>query len=116
MTTQLQDSIKDTLSSEYHELHEHKNNKKSNKRKLGSQQQKARKSVRSEAVNAFAKPSAISQPSEHNGRTWTLSIAFPGSILSNVQTAELKTYLTGQVRRNESLNLSCTTSQRLQTF
>ena len=33
------------------------------------------------------------------GRDWTVSIALPGSIIANAQTAELKTYLAGQVAR-----------------
>ena len=33
------------------------------------------------------------------GRDYTLSIALPGSIVANAQTAELKTYLAGQVAR-----------------
>jgi hypothetical protein len=33
------------------------------------------------------------------GRDWTVSVALPGSIIANAQTAELKTYLAGQVAR-----------------
>ena len=33
------------------------------------------------------------------GRSYTVSIALPGSIVSNAQTLELKTYLAGQVSR-----------------
>ena len=36
---------------------------------------------------------------KHNGRKWTVSVALPGSIVANAQTAELKTYLAGQVAR-----------------
>lgn len=31
------------------------------------------------------------------GRHFTLSVAIPGSIIGNVQSKELKTYVTGQV-------------------
>lgn len=33
------------------------------------------------------------------GRAYTLSVALPGSIIGNAQTAELRTYLAGQVAR-----------------
>ncbi|KAF4516968.1 hypothetical protein B566_EDAN005569 [Ephemera danica] len=36
---------------------------------------------------------------EHIGRTWTVSMALPGNILDNAQTAELKTLLAGQIAR-----------------
>ncbi|XP_074141028.1 putative methyltransferase C9orf114 homolog isoform X1 [Sminthopsis crassicaudata] len=34
-----------------------------------------------------------------NGRTYTLSVALPGSILNNAQSLELRTYLAGQIAR-----------------
>ena len=33
------------------------------------------------------------------GRSYTVSVALPGSIIDNAQTAELRTYLAGQVAR-----------------
>ena len=37
---------------------------------------------------------------EHrNGRSYTVSIALPGSILDNAQSPELRTYLAGQIAR-----------------
>ena len=33
----------------------------------------------------------------HVGQSYTVSIALPGSILNNVQSFQLKTYLAGQV-------------------
>ncbi|XP_022099117.1 putative methyltransferase C9orf114 isoform X1 [Acanthaster planci] len=33
------------------------------------------------------------------GRTWTVSVALPGSILENAQSPELRTYLAGQIAR-----------------
>jgi predicted SPOUT superfamily RNA methylase MTH1 len=33
------------------------------------------------------------------GREYTVSIALPGSVLDNAQTAELRTYLAGQIAR-----------------
>lgn len=41
------------------------------------------------------KPSARAQTTD--GRTWTLSIAIPGSIVLNAQTQELRAWLAGQV-------------------
>jgi hypothetical protein len=38
-------------------------------------------------------------PAASAGRDWTVSVALPGSIIANAQTAELKTYLAGQVAR-----------------
>ena len=38
-------------------------------------------------------------PAAPSGRAWTVSVALPGSIVANAQTAELKTYLAGQVAR-----------------
>lgn len=37
------------------------------------------------------------------GRNFTLSIAIPGSIIGNVQSKELKTYVTGQIARAATL-------------
>ena len=36
---------------------------------------------------------------EQKGRTFTVSLALPGSILDNAQSAELRTYLAGQIAR-----------------
>ena len=40
-----------------------------------------------------------SVPSPNKPRTYTLSIAVPGSVVDNCQTRELKTYLVGQIAR-----------------
>ncbi|XP_042334897.1 putative methyltransferase C9orf114 homolog [Sceloporus undulatus] len=39
------------------------------------------------------------KPKEDKGRCYTLSVALPGSILNNAQSAELRTYLAGQIAR-----------------
>ncbi|XP_060127048.1 putative methyltransferase C9orf114 [Zootoca vivipara] len=39
------------------------------------------------------------KPIEDKGRNYTVSVALPGSILSNAQSAELRTYLAGQIAR-----------------
>ena len=36
---------------------------------------------------------------DQKGRTFTVSLALPGSILDNAQSAELRTYLAGQIAR-----------------
>ncbi len=38
-------------------------------------------------------------PAARKGRSWTVSIALPSSILQNAQSAELQMYLAGQVAR-----------------
>ncbi|EXJ95282.1 hypothetical protein A1O1_00402 [Capronia coronata CBS 617.96] len=44
-----------------------------------------------------SKPSAVFQPT--GGRSYTLSVALPGSIIANAKSHEQKTYLAGQVAR-----------------
>ncbi|XP_072841259.2 28S rRNA (uridine-N(3))-methyltransferase [Pogona vitticeps] len=39
------------------------------------------------------------KPKEDKGRPYTISVALPGSILSNAQSPELRTYLAGQIAR-----------------
>ncbi|XP_064650368.1 putative methyltransferase C9orf114 [Lineus longissimus] len=39
------------------------------------------------------------EKSKHKGRSYTVSIALPGSILDNAQSPELRTYLAGQIAR-----------------
>lgn len=34
-----------------------------------------------------------------SGRSYTISLALPGSIIDNAQSAELRTYLAGQIAR-----------------
>ena len=36
---------------------------------------------------------------EKKGRSWTVSVAFPASIVDNAQSSELKSYLVGQIAR-----------------
>ncbi|KAE8222932.1 hypothetical protein CF319_g3955 [Tilletia indica] len=51
-----------------------------------------------ERVNPH-KPSAKAIPSAHGSRTYTISIALPGSIVLNAQTPELQARLAGQIAR-----------------
>ncbi|OCL11896.1 DUF171-domain-containing protein, partial [Glonium stellatum] len=44
-----------------------------------------------------SKPTAVFQPTK--GRSYTLSIALPGSIIANAQTYDLKIALAGQIAR-----------------
>ena len=39
------------------------------------------------------------KPHPSAGRSYTVSLALPGSIIENAQSAELRTYLAGQVAR-----------------
>eukprot|EP00397_Hematodinium_sp_SG-2012_P060172 GEMP01078006.1.p1 GENE.GEMP01078006.1~~GEMP01078006.1.p1 ORF type:complete len:347 (-),score=59.01 GEMP01078006.1:27-1067(-) len=46
------------------------------------------------------RPSSLSMlVTKKSGRPWTLSVAFPASIIANAQTKELKAYLVGQLAR-----------------
>ncbi|KAL8283573.1 hypothetical protein RQP46_005676 [Phenoliferia psychrophenolica] len=47
------------------------------------------------------KPSARAVAS--SGRTWTVSIAIPGSIVTNAQTSELRAWLAGQIARTSAI-------------
>merc|ERR1719357_812597 len=62
-----------------------------------------RELLKSEAALGSAKPvpkNIVSGlDSQAKGRSYTVSIALPGSILDNAQTPELRTYLAGQVAR-----------------
>lgn len=42
----------------------------------------------------------MDEQSEQIGRLWTVSIAVPSSIVDNAQSAELKSYLVGQIARS----------------
>jgi len=50
-------------------------------------------------ASAPALTESAAAPRRKRGRTHTLSIAVPGSILANAQSAELQTYLAGQIAR-----------------
>ena len=68
-----------------------KSNKKKKKNNGGNQS-------REEEKSRFGKV-MINTPCPNKPRTSTLSIAIPGSIVSNAQTTELRTYLIGQIAR-----------------
>ncbi|KIW73285.1 hypothetical protein PV04_01417 [Phialophora macrospora] len=76
------------------------------KRKRDSKERKSSKKSRTEHLTEngaarphldTSKPSAVFQP--NGGRSWTLSIALPGSIIANAKSHEQKTFLAGQVAR-----------------
>nr|KAK5441241.1 hypothetical protein LTR18_007085 [Exophiala xenobiotica] len=50
-----------------------------------------------EAVVDTSKPTAVFQPS--GGRSYTLSVALPGSVVANAKSHEQKTFLAGQIAR-----------------
>lgn len=50
-------------------------------------------------IEQEASPSSNSIPQSITGRSYTLSIALPASILRNAQSNELRTYLAGQIGR-----------------
>ncbi|QIW99216.1 hypothetical protein AMS68_004734 [Peltaster fructicola] len=50
------------------------------------------------AQDDTTKPSAVFKP-HGSGRSWTLSLALPGSIIANAQTHDQKTNLAGQIAR-----------------
>ncbi|XP_056147191.1 kynurenine--oxoglutarate transaminase 1 [Lampris incognitus] len=48
---------------------------------------------------ADAKESVLEHEQNKRGRPYTVSVALPGSVLDNAQSAELRTYLAGQIAR-----------------
>ena len=44
-------------------------------------------------------PLAVEDKPRPLGRSYTISLALPGSIIDNAQSAELRTYLAGQIAR-----------------
>ncbi|KIW50170.1 hypothetical protein PV05_11785 [Exophiala xenobiotica] len=71
------------------------------KRKVETGEVKAKKRKvhqdEEEATVDTSKPSAVFQPS--GGRSWTLSVALPGSVVANAKSHEQKTFLAGQIAR-----------------
>ena len=50
-------------------------------------------------TSSFEKPLTRPPTAPHTGRKFTVSIALPGSIISNAQSKELRTYVAGQIAR-----------------
>ncbi|KAF7655239.1 hypothetical protein LDENG_00058940 [Lucifuga dentata] len=48
---------------------------------------------------AGAERAKLEQSQDNKGRPYTVSVALPGSVLDNAQSAELRTYLAGQIAR-----------------
>lgn len=44
-------------------------------------------------------PQVAEERPRPSGRSYTISLALPGSIIDNAQSAELRTYLAGQIAR-----------------
>jgi len=71
---------------------------KMKKNHIGNDENKKKK--KNVINSSTAKPTAISMlQTKKSGRPWTLSVAFPASIVANAQTRELKAYLVGQLAR-----------------
>lgn len=65
-----------------------------------SQQREEKKILKSQEIEANKKrleEQKKQNPEEKKGRSFTLSIAIPGSIMAKVPSKELKTYVAGQV-------------------
>lgn len=61
---------------------------------------KKMKTAKPHIGSGTSRPSAVSMlNTKKTGRPWTLSVAFPASIIANAQTKELKAYLVGQLAR-----------------
>jgi predicted SPOUT superfamily RNA methylase MTH1 len=79
------------------------NDKNNNQRNTKKKKQQNNKSSFSSSSNGNVKNRfgrvMINTPCPNKPRTSTLSIAIPGSIVSNAQTTELRTYLIGQIAR-----------------
>lgn len=50
-------------------------------------------------TSSFVQPLTRPLAGEHTGRAFTVTIALPGSIISNAQSRELRTYVAGQIAR-----------------
>ena len=70
----------------------------SSKKKKKKKKKKARVEIDMEEEEAGASASAA-PPAYPNGRRHTVTVALPGSVISNAQTVELQTYLAGQLAR-----------------
>ncbi|XP_036356622.1 putative methyltransferase C9orf114 homolog [Octopus sinensis] len=64
--------------------------------KMKTQEKTTKKATESEELNTNTKNK---EKNDGKGRSYTLTIALPGSILDNAQAAVLRTYLVGQVAR-----------------
>ena len=76
------------------EEQKYQNNNNNNNKKKKKQNNK----MQTNQDNRFGKV-MVNTPCPNKPRTSTLSIAIPGSIVSNAQTTELRTYLVGQIAR-----------------
>merc|ERR1719354_231987 len=70
--------------------------KKKKKEKELSVQEKIAQSVEGSVLNSEVRDRQLSL---NIGRKWTVTLALPGSIISNCQTKELKSYVAGQIAR-----------------
>ncbi|KAK2819352.1 hypothetical protein Q5P01_024913 [Channa striata] len=57
------------------------------------------KQVEKQNEQEFAGRANLEQNQNKKGRSYTVSVALPGSVLDNAQSAELRTYLAGQIAR-----------------
>ncbi|XP_029372135.1 putative methyltransferase C9orf114 homolog [Echeneis naucrates] len=57
------------------------------------------KQLEKQKENEDAERAKLEESQEKKGRAYTVSVALPGSVLDNAQSAELRTYLAGQIAR-----------------
>ncbi|KHJ30912.1 putative alpha beta knot [Erysiphe necator] len=78
-------------------------NETNSKKRRRTLEAKATKSTSNGTEIDTSKPTAVFQPTK--GREWTVSVALPGSIISNAQSQEQKTALAGNIAR--ALSVFC---------
>jgi len=71
----------------------------STKDSSSSTSSQSKPSLPTHSSSALTQPISRPLPGAHTGRRFTVSIALPGSIISNVQSRELRTYVAGQIAR-----------------
>lgn len=76
----------------------HKSKRKASKKDASAQVSKKTK-VDAANSSAYTSNTASEDSASHIGRKFTVSVALPGSIVDNAQSAELRTYLCGQIAR-----------------
>jgi predicted SPOUT superfamily RNA methylase MTH1 len=77
-------------------------NNSNNQKNRGNQRNKQRTAPRNDDENPASNEGnsfSLLPTSSSSGRSYTVSIALPGSIISNAQSPELRTYLAGQIAR-----------------
>lgn len=73
--------------------------KENKQQKKERKKQKLLKTLEKQKEKEEVETKVESEVVHQKGRNWTVSIAFPSSIVDNAQSEELKTYLCGQIAR-----------------